>query len=176
MTKRGEMTGSQVRFASRSGELVVTREGERYVLDFPAHPPSPCAGPEGLAAALGATPKEILASTFNLCVFEREDQVRALDPDMTAMMNCGAVIASAPGSDCDFVSRMFAPAWGIPEDPVTGSSHTVLTPYWAKRLGKKELFARQVSKRGGDLWCEDRGERTLIGGYVAPYLEGTITI
>jgi PhzF family phenazine biosynthesis protein len=177
MTRRGEMTGSQISFASRSGELVVSRDGERYVLDFPANPPQPAAGPEGLSDALGAAPLETLESTFTLCIFEREEQVRALAPDMTALSKSRvAVIASAPGSDCDFVSRMFAPAWGIPEDPVTGSSHTVLTPYWSKRLGKKELFARQISKRGGELWCEERGSRIHIGGYVAPYLEGTITI
>jgi PhzF family phenazine biosynthesis protein len=177
MTKRGEMTGSQVSFASRSGRLIVMRDGDRYVLDFPAHPPSSAESSVGLAKALGATPSAILASTFTLCVFEHEDQVRALAPDMAALTELGmAVIASARGSDCDFVSRMFAPSWGIPEDPVTGSSHTVLTPYWSRQLSKKEFFARQISKRGGELWCEDRGERIYIAGYVAPYLEGTITI
>jgi predicted PhzF superfamily epimerase YddE/YHI9 len=86
------------------------------------------------------------------------------------------VIASAPGKDCDFVSRFFAPAKGIPEDSVTGSAHCALIPYWSERLGKKQMFARQISKRGGELWCEDRGLRVGIGGYAVKYLEGTISV
>ncbi len=102
----------------------------------------------------------------------------ALKPDMAkvAALDKFAVIATAPGSDCDFVSRFFAPAKGIAEDPVTGSAHCTLMPYWSKRLSKKSLFARQVSKRGGELWCEDLGSRVKIAGRAVPYLEGTIDI
>jgi predicted PhzF superfamily epimerase YddE/YHI9 len=158
--------------------LRVFREGERYVLDFPSQPAQPATEPDGLFAALGATPESILKSQFLMCVFETEAQVRALAPNMFALNRAeyGGVIATAPGSDCDFVSRLFAPFYGIPEDPVTGSAHTLLVPYWSQRLGKPSLFARQVSKRGGEVWCADRGDRVHIGGYVAPYLVGTITI
>lgn len=178
MVARGEWSGDEIRFASRSGELRVFREGERYVLDFPSQPAQPSTEPSGLYAALGATPQLILKSQFLMCVFEDEAKVRALAPNMFALNRAeyGGIIATAPGSDCDFVSRLFAPFYGIPEDPVTGSAHTVLTPYWSQRLGKTSLFGRQVSKRGGELWCEDRGDRVHIGGYVAPYMQGTISI
>jgi PhzF family phenazine biosynthesis protein len=178
MKARGEWTDEELRFASRSGELRVFRDGERSVLDFPSQPAQPATEPAGLFAALGGSPQAILKSSYLMCVFENEAQVRALKPDMQALnrKEYGGVIATAPGTDCDFASRMFGPYYGIPEDPVTGSAHTILTPYWSQRLGKKSLFARQVSKRGGELWCEDRGERIHIGGYVAPYLEGKISI
>ncbi len=168
----------RVVFQSRGGELSVTRDGDRYTLDFPSLPPQPCAEPEGLIAALGVRPQESLRSNFCMCVFENEDQVRSIAPNMMALstVDCFGVIVTAPGSDCDFVSRMFAPRAGIPEDPVTGSAHSALTPYWSKRLGKHELFARQISKRGGELWCEDRGERVGIGGHVVRYMEGRISV
>jgi len=104
--------------------------------------------------------------------------VRALAPDMArvAALDRMAVIATAPGRDCDFVSRFFAPAVGIPEDPVTGSAHCTLVPYWAERLGRSRLFARQVSRRGGELWCEHRGDRVSIAGHAALYLTGTIEV
>jgi PhzF family phenazine biosynthesis protein len=178
MTMRGEWQSGELCLASRSGELRVFRDGERYVLDFPSQPALPTSEPAGLYAALGAKPQAILKSQYLMCVFESEAQVRALKPNMFALNHAeyGGIIATASGSDCDFVSRLFAPFYGIPEDPVTGSAHTILTPFWAQRLRKNSLFARQVSKRGGELWCEDRGERIHIGGYVAPYLEGMISI
>lgn len=178
MNARGEFQSSRVSFASRGGELVVFRDGEKYVLDFPAQPAEPTSEPAGLSDALRSKPQATLRSSFLLCVFESETEVRAIRPNMFALDNAeyGGVIVTAPGSSCDFVSRMFAPFLGIPEDPVTGSAHTILTPYWSRRLGKKELFARQISRRGGELWCEDRGSRVHIGGYVAPYLQGTISI
>ena len=112
------------------------------------------------------------------CVFESEDQVRGLRPNMEqlAALDQPMLVATAPGGDCDFVSRFFAPAKGIPEDPVTGSAHTTLIPYWAKRLGKTELFARQISPRGGELWCGHRGKRVRIAGHAAHYLEGRIQV
>jgi len=148
-------------------------------LDFPSRPPQATDGATAaLTAALGARPREVLASRDYLAVFETEDEVRALRPDMAkvAALDHMAVIATAPGRDCDFVSRFFVPSLGIPEDPVTGSAHCTLVPYWSKRLGKTRLFARQVSARGGELWCEDRGERVSIAGRCVRYLEGTIEL
>jgi PhzF family phenazine biosynthesis protein len=168
----------KVVFQSKSGELTVTRDGERYTLDFPSLPPTPCAEPDGLLAALGATPSEVLRSNYCMCIFDTEDQIRSIAPNMMALakVDCFGTIVTAPGDDCDFVSRMFAPAAGIPEDPVTGSAHSALIPYWSERLGKQNLFARQISKRGGELWCEQRGNRVGIGGQVVRYLQGTISV
>jgi predicted PhzF superfamily epimerase YddE/YHI9 len=165
-------------FDSRSGELVVEREGDLYALDFPSRPPQPCVAHPLLERGLGAKPSQILAARDYLCVFETEEQVRDLQPDMQALarIDLFATIVTAPGRDCDFVSRFFAPAKGVPEDPVTGSSHTTLTPYWSTRLGKSKLFAKQISQRGGELWCEDRGERVRIAGRAQQYLEGRIRI
>jgi PhzF family phenazine biosynthesis protein len=170
---------THVRFGSRSGPLGVTVEGDRLALDFPSRPPAPAdAAAAAVAAALGARPQAVLASRDYMAVFENEDAVRALAPDMAkvAALDRMAVIATAPGRSCDFVSRFFAPQVGVPEDPVTGSAHSTLVPYWSKRLGKTSLFARQVSPRGGELWCEERGERVAIAGRCAPYLKGTIEV
>lgn len=168
----------EVRFSSKSGSLRVTREEETYVLDFPSREPVRREAPAGLAEALGGKPAEVWSSRDLMAVFESEESVRSLRPDMTRLadLDAFAVIATAPGRDCDFVSRFFAPRAGIPEDPVTGSAHCTLTPFWAKRLGRSRLQARQVSPRGGELTCEQRGDRVLIGGRVAKYLEGTIEI
>lgn len=168
----------EVVFQSRGGELRVTRNGTRYTLDFPALPGQPCEEPPGLFSALGAAAHTVLKDMYHLCVFDTEVQIRALSPDMSALaaVDHFAVIATAPGVDCDFVSRFFAPRAGIPEDPVTGSAHSVMIPYWSARLGKREMFARQLSKRGGEVWCEDRGARVGIGGEVVRYLEGRITV
>jgi len=113
-----------------------------------------------------------------LAVFDKESDVRALAPDSprVAAIHHHGVIVTAPGDDVDFVSRFFAPNYGLPEDPVTGSAHCTLAPYWADRLDKRTLRARQVSARGGELWCEVKGDRVLISGNVAPYLEGTIDV
>jgi PhzF family phenazine biosynthesis protein len=175
---RCETTLPQITFDSRSGELMVTREGDLYTLDFPSQYPRDCADDPILFEALGARPTTFLRTGDCFCVFETEDQVRALAPNMSklASVDCRGVIATAPGQDCDFVSRFFAPRAGIPEDPVTGSAHTNLIPYWSRRLGKKKLFARQISKRGGELWCEDRGARVGIAGRAVKYLEGHITV
>src|SRR5262249_53594566 len=110
--------------------------------------------------------------------YESEDEIRGLKPDMMrlATIDRFAVIATAPGRDCDFVSRFFAPAQGIPEDPVTGSAHCTLIPYWSERLGKTSLFAQQLSSRGGELWCEHHGDRVRIGGHAVKFLEGEIEL
>lgn len=175
---RREISAPQVRFKTKSGVLTVHREGDRYAMDFPSRPPAPCAPSSAIAEALGVAPSETLAARDYLCVYASESEVRALAPDMAklAALDRFGMIVTAPGSDCDFVSRFFAPAKGVPEDPVTGSSHCTLIPYWAKRLGKELMHARQVSARGGELWCEMRGERVRISGHAVLYLTGEIEI
>ncbi len=169
----------QLTFRSKSGPLRVKAEGERLALDFPSRPPEGAEASRAAGAeALGAGPTALFAARDFLAVYEDEAAVRALRPDMakTAALERMAVIATAPGTDCDFVSRFFAPGVGVPEDPVTGSAHCTLVPYWSRRLGRRALFARQVSARGGELWCEDLGERVSIAGCAALYLEGTIEV
>lgn len=169
----------EVTFRSKSGPLRVAREGGRLVLDFPARPPEPAEPAiDDVAEAFGRRPSALLASRDYVAVYDSEDEVRALRPDMgrVAALDRMAAMATAPGRDCDFVSRFFAPRVGIPEDPVTGSAHCTLVPYWSDRLGKRSLFARQVSRRGGELWCESVGERVRIGGQAVKYLEGTIDV
>ena len=170
------LSASEVRFHSRSGLLEVSRANDLLTLDFPSRPATPCAGPEALIRGLGAKPVEVLKARDYLAVFASEAEVRALKPDFAALksLDCLGIIATAPGGDCDFVSRFFAPGAGVDEDPVTGSAHCTLIPYWARRLGKAKLFARQVSQRGGELFCELVGERVRIGGNAALYLRGEI--
>jgi len=174
----GRVEGDEVRLQSLSGELRVTRAGELLTLDFPAQLGGPCAIPEGLAEALGTTPLEVYRAMDYMAVFESEDQVRSLEPDVAALrrLDLRGVIVTAPGREVDFVSRFFAPKFGVNEDPVTGSAHCKLAPYWAVRLGKNRLTARQLSKRGGSLVCEVAGDRVLISGRAVPYLKGTIRV
>jgi PhzF family phenazine biosynthesis protein len=181
-----EPARAEVAFRTRSGTLTVRREklgegGELFVMDFPARPAAPApelAAP--VAAALGARPVEVLRGPSVVAVFETADEVRGLAPDMTALARAGLFVCVTAPADralpgVDFVSRYFAPAAGIPEDPVTGSSFTTLAPYWAARLGKPALRARQVSARGGDVRCEDRGDRVLIAGQARLVITGTIS-
>ena len=171
--------GERVRFHSRtSGALTVAREGEWLTLDFPARPASPCAVSEGLARSLGRRPLEVFRARDYLAVFGSEADVRSLAPDFGLMKTLDAfgVIATAPGDGCDFVSRFFAPKAGVNEDPVTGSSHCTLVPWWSQRLGKTELAARQVSRRGGELFCRLAGDRVRIGGKAVLYLRGEIEL
>ncbi|EAU41883.1 phenazine biosynthesis protein, PhzF family [Fulvimarina pelagi HTCC2506] len=191
-------------FATRqSGELTVTRtEDGRFVMRFPARNWEPHEAHDGLSAALGKDPNELFftkvaGDTSFLAVFDKASDVVGLDPDIRAIaaVRSRNVVATAPGSDIivtakgdagssdaaksetiDFVSRMFAPNAGIDEDPVTGSAHCLLAPFWAQRLGKSELKARQVSKRGGDLWCKVDGETVVVSGYGVIYLEGRIRV
>lgn len=171
-----------VRFHTRkAGVLTVTRVGGKLSMDFPSRPPAPKSSLGDVAAALGATPIEVLAARDGFAVFGSEDEVRRLKPDFVkvAALDCMGLIATAPGaqgSGSDFVSRFFAPKHNINEDPVTGSAHSTLIPYWAKKLGKKTLFARQLSTRVGELWCEDCGERVRISGQCTRFMEGTITL
>jgi predicted PhzF superfamily epimerase YddE/YHI9 len=168
----------QVSFASRSGPLVVRREGERLSMDFPAWPASPCDLPPAVEAGLGKRPREILRATDYLAVFDSEEEVRSLAPRLDSFRELDArgVIATAPGRESDFVSRFFAPAAGVDEDPVTGSAHCTLVPYWSARLGRNHLKALQVSARGGELWCEQRGDRVILAGKAVLFLEGAIRI
>ncbi len=170
--------GDTVRFQTKSGELIVRRDGNRLVMDFPARPPGRIEPDPSLVPALGGKPVEILAARDYLVRYESEAEVKALAPDMEALKKIDrfAFIVTAPGTDCDFVSRFFAPAKGIPEDPVTGSAHCTLIPYWAGKLGKSFLHARQISPRGGELFCQAVRDRVEIGGHATLFLEGQITI
>ncbi len=170
-----------IRFHSdRSGELGVSREGDKLVLDFPAYPMTEIYTPAGIAEAIGAEPRQAWEAQGNMVflLLDSVEQIKALDPDMSlvAKMPYDEVIVTTRGDDCDIASRMFAPRIGIPEDPVTGAIHCSLIPYWAGELGKNELFARQVSPRGGELFCELAGDRMKIGGNAVTFLKGEITI
>ena len=171
--------GDVVEFSSKSGPLKVTREGDLLVLDFPADPVEPVSVPQMLIEALGREPIETYkGKTDYLVVYGVEEHVAALAPDLCdlAMVPARGIIVTAPGREVDFVSRFFAPQVGVPEDPVTGSAHTTLTPYWSARLGKPVLTAMQLSKRQGRLRCRLAGNRVEIAGRAVPYLAGTITI
>lgn len=165
-----------VKFGSRGGELKVRREGDVFMMDFPVHRPEKCVVPNNLIKALGQNPTEILASNYYLIVFDSEEIVRNLKPYMTLLKELDriGVVVTAPGEEVDFVSRFFAPAVGIPEDPVTGSAHCTLIPYWADKLKKSELTAKQVSCRGGELICENKKDRVVIGGQARLFMEGRI--
>jgi len=167
-----------LRFDTRSGELRVSREGAWLWLDFPADPARPCVAPPALVSGLGRPPREVLVARNYVAMYDDEETVRTLKPDfrVLATLDQHGVIATAPGSDCDFVSRFFAPKFGIDEDPVTGSAHCTLAPLWAGRLGRKQLHARQVSRRGGVLRVEPVGERVRIGGQAVAYLAGEIEL
>ncbi|HXD30588.1 MAG TPA: PhzF family phenazine biosynthesis protein [Pyrinomonadaceae bacterium] len=167
-------------FQSASGPLTVKRTEMGYVMDFPARPSQLISTPAGLAEALGADPIEVFSNEFNhLALLESEQVVRALKPDMPtlAQIDRPGVIVTAPGEGTyDFVSRYFAPAKGIPEDPVTGAAHCMLAPYWANRLGKNQFRAFQASRRGGEIICQLVGDRVKLEGACVFYLEGEVEI
>lgn len=165
-------------FSPRSGELTVSRKGDLLVMDFPAQPPTPCPTPPQLAAALGKTPLAVLKSQDYLAVYQDETEIMTMAPDFGLLetLDLRGVIVTARGQQADFVSRFFAPKVGIAEDPVTGSAHCALVPYWKEALHKISFRAEQLSARGGELFCEDRGNRILIAGKAVCYLRGTISI
>lgn len=168
-----------IRFTTRSGPLTVIRRDDLLLLDFPARPALPCPAPAGLVRGLGAAPRQVYKARDYLAVFDQEEQIAALVPDfaeLAGLEDCLGVIATAPGREVDFVSRFFAPRVGIPEDPVTGSSHCTLIPYWAGRTGRPQLMARQLSPRGGELYCENQGERVVIGGHAVLYQATTLDL
>lgn len=165
-------------FRTRAGELKITRSNGRVVLDFPSRPVAPCEPPDLLVDSLGVRPREVLKGADYLVVFDQADDILALRPNLDglAQLPVRGIIVTAPGKDCDFVSRFFAPQRGIAEDPVTGSAHCTLAPYWTSRFGRKQLHARQLSRRGGELFCEDRGDRVLIAGTAVTFLEGKLRV
>jgi PhzF family phenazine biosynthesis protein len=171
--------GQRIEFTTRSGTVAAARREQMVELDFPVWTPKSCAIPNSLGKALGHKPGEVFnVSRDYVAVFDSEKDVRDLKPDMDLLMKLDrvGVIATAHGSDADFVSRFFAPRAGIPEDPVTGSAHCALIPLWAERLGKKEMFARQVSRRGGELFCRLEKDRVAIGGNAVVYERGEIRL
>lgn len=174
---------TKVSFQSASGPLTVFCEEDNFTLDFPARPGTPTDDTgDAVVAALGLAPQEVLMAPQMLAVLASDEEVRGVVPDLdriVALPARGLIItgpASTAGGEFDFVSRYFAPKGGIPEDPVTGSAHCTLAPYWSKRLGKRQLKAYQASSRGGALALEDRGDRIAISGRAVPYLEGRIYV
>ncbi|MDQ3265859.1 MAG: PhzF family phenazine biosynthesis protein [Myxococcota bacterium] len=168
----------EVRYRTLCGELTVRRNGDLLAMEAPNWEPSLVPPPPLLISALGRTPREVLAARDYLAVFETEEEIRALTPDMAGLMKLDrdGVIVTAPGTRSDFVSRYFGPQVGIPEDPATGSAHSTLAPYWARRLGKSRLHALQLSSRVGELFCEVRGDRVITSGRAVKYLEGTLDL
>lgn len=165
-------------FDSLSGELLVSKANNLLSLDFPAQPPETCSTPELLTTGLGKAPLECLKHDDYVAVFENEEEVLSITPNHEALkkLELRGVIATAPSSEFDFIARFFAPKFGIPEDPVTGSAYTQLMPYWSGKLGKSKLRAKQVSSRGGKLLCESKGDRVLISGSAVTYMAGSIEI
>ena len=165
-------------FETLGGELAVERDDGLLHLDFPSRPGKPVELTAPLVSAIGARPSEVRLARDLLAVFDSEAQVVAFRPDFDRIreLDAFALIVTAPGEAVDFVSRFFAPRAGVAEDPVTGSAHCTLIPYWAARLGKTKLRARQLSRRGGELACELRGDRVRIGGTTVEYLRGEIHV
>lgn len=167
-----------IRFETLSGPLMVERKGASLIMDFPSTPPQPCVPPDALLDGLGRRPDAVLATEDYLAVFDSEDTVRNLTPDFAQLcaLDLRGVIVTAPGKDVDFVSRFFAPKFGIPEDPVTGSAHCALAPYWSAKLGKALMRARQISKRGGDIQCELAGNRVKLEGQAVTFMQADIFV
>jgi len=167
-----------ITFSTKSGKLTVTNEGNLLTMDFPSRPPVPCPTPADLIDGLGKVPIELLRSRDYFAVFSTEQEIKSLTPDFTALarLDCTGITVTARSTHVDFVSRFFAPQAGIPEDPVTGSAHCSLIPYWAEKLGKKKLHALQVSARGGELFCEDMGERVKISGNAVVFFSGMLEV
>lgn len=167
-----------ISFDTKSGKLDVRKEGSRLVMDFPASELNETHTPALLEEALGLPPRELYRDTDFLYVIDSEEQIRNLKPDIRLLgkADVRGTIVTAPGEEVDFVSRFFAPAAGVDEDPVTGSAHTMLAPYWSKRLGKEELVGRQLSQRGGTVYCKMREDRVELGGTALTFMQGTIEI
>ncbi|WP_339533159.1 PhzF family phenazine biosynthesis protein [Pseudomonas mucidolens] len=165
-----------LRFATRSGELRVSRNGDELVMDFPAKTPQPCAAPAGMLEALGIEKAEVFATDDYIVQVEDEALVAALTPDFSRLAGLPkrGIAVTANSSRFDFISRWFGPNVGVNEDPVTGSAHTSLAPFWAERLGKHRLSAEQGGTRRGQLTCEVKGDRVFISGKATLYLQGTI--
>lgn len=179
ITRHLDPSAREVRFYTRSGPLAVRVDGDLLRMDFPAQPATRLEPPpDALIRGLGCEPRFAGVAEYYLAVLDNASEVSALQPDFKELSKLDriGVIVTAPGWDVDFVSRFFAPTAGVPEDPVTGSAHCTLVPYWAKRLGKQSMVARQVSKRSGDLLCQDCGERVEIAGHAVPYFTGELIV
>lgn len=175
--------GKPIEFASlRSGRLRVEKQDDLLVLDFPRHTFEEIAVPAGLAEAIGKSPRQVWAAEGGIAMvmllFDDEEEIRSIAPDFAALekLPFDSFVVTSPGTQSDFVSRFFAPRFGIPEDPVTGGAHCALIPFWAERLGKQKLHARQLSARGGELFCELNGDRVRIGGHARLYMRGEIFV
>jgi PhzF family phenazine biosynthesis protein len=171
-------TSDVILFSTRSGPLAVKKKNGLLEMDFPARPGTPVAAPDALIKGLGKNITEVYQSRDYLVVLNSEEEVRCMKPDFKELskLDCTGVIITSNGKDVDFVSRFFAPRVGIPEDPVTGSSHCTLIPYWSEKLGKKTLTAHQASWRGGELFCKHNGDRVSIAGKNVLYLQGNILL
>jgi PhzF family phenazine biosynthesis protein len=170
--------GDEIRFECKSGTLLVQRDGDLLSMDFPSWMPEVVSAPDGLIEALGVEPVEVLKSRDYMVIYGSEAEVRSINPDFGKLIKVDTlgVCVTSKGDDADFVSRFFAPRAGIPEDPVTGSTHSELAPYWAGKLAKTKMRALQLSERGGELFCEHQGDRTKIAGYAVKYLSGEIEV
>jgi predicted PhzF superfamily epimerase YddE/YHI9 len=179
LAERNE-TGAAVTFVLADGtERKAVRDGERIFVPWPRMPGTAVEKRAPLGAALGRVPKETLVAPFGyVAIYDEASHVQDLQPDMSALagFDRGAVITTAPGESSDIVIRVFAPRLGLPEDPVCGTAHRILMPYWAERLGRDHLHSRQLSARGGDLWCRLDGEMVAIGGHAHTFLEGAVTL
>jgi PhzF family phenazine biosynthesis protein len=171
---------SSIKFQSKSGELMVSVDGKLLTLNFPSRKPEPCEAPQIILDAIQVEPTKVLKSRDYMLVFENEEIIRNLRPNQNIInrinLDPGGVIVTSPGKDVDFVSRYFTPQASIFEDPVTGSAHCSLIPYWGEKLGKESMLALQLSPRVGKLFCKNLGERVLISGEAVTYLEGYIII
>ncbi|MEM8809830.1 MAG: PhzF family phenazine biosynthesis protein [Cyanobacteria bacterium P01_G01_bin.38] len=180
ISKHLDSTLTTIPFHSQRGELIVRVEEALLTLDFPARKPEPDEAPKIILEAFHHKPVEVLKSRDYVLVFESEAVIRAIQPDQRILnqinLDPGGVVVTAKGETADFVSRFFTPQASIFEDPVTGSAHCSLIPYWSERLGKKEMVAQQLSDRGGKLICKNSGDRVLISGEAVTYLEGVITV
>jgi len=173
-----EYSKESIRFHTKSGVLTVKKKDKKLSMDFPSRPPEKADPPEGLIEGMGAKPKEVLKSRDYLLRYNNEEEVLALSPsfELLKKVDCVGIIATAKGNQSDFVSRFFAPRVGVNEDPVTGSAHSTLIPYWSKELDKTTLHAFQISKRRGELFCQLKGDRVIISGYAKTYLQGFIEL
>lgn len=173
-----DRAASNIKFFSNSGELKVTRDSDLISLDFPSFPPKISQKSEKVVSAFNIKPTEVLEADDYLLIYDNQQQIKNILPDLNLLkeLDLRGVIVSSKGNDCDFVSRFFAPKYGIDEDQVTGSAHCTLIPYWAEKLGKKKLHAKQLSKRGGELFCEMKNDRVIISGHAVQYLSGEIEI
>ena len=168
----------QIEFNSLSGSLIVKKINDLFRLDFPSQKPIKCKMPRLLTEGLGRESNNCYKNEDYLVIFETEDEIANINPDFNKlkMLDSRGVIITAPGLNYDFVSRAFFPKYGVLEDPVTGSAHTKLIPYWAEKFGRSKLIAKQVSKRGGELFCENHKNRVYISGHAKLYMKGEIEI